>query len=308
MRKAEGSCPLCGHGVVSINPLFSNILCLPGNTNSRVVGCNMCGLHFLSPYFSDEQLGNFYATSYFTFEENNHRSEIAPVRKQFNPPANFYEFWFRPNIDMISAFATNSKNLLDVGAGTGEFLQEVKKKWPSLSLSGVEFSADAAKKAEDKFGFHFAVGTLEDLIACNDESFDIITLNHVLEHILEPHKVTASIRHLLSERGIVYVQVPMQFNYLEILQYRLKRVKPSYSVNSVHHAIFYNPSLLVRLFQMDGFELCALHLIGPRYLGKDVLDGAKKLIWSILSRLGQCNYIEAVFIPLPVSAEKDKGQ
>jgi len=96
-------------------------------------------------------------------------------------------------------------NLLDVGTGTGQFLNTAKPHFDHVT--GTEVSQSGLSVAKEKYNLDIAQGELEE---CNlpRESFDTITLFHVLEHVPDPKKTLALCRDLLKRDGILLVCVP----------------------------------------------------------------------------------------------------
>ncbi|MFI2741707.1 class I SAM-dependent methyltransferase [Zhouia sp. PK063] len=91
--------------------------------------------------------------------------------------------------------------LLDIGAGTGDFLLTAKNdKW---QVSGVEPNLKAQELAQKK-----SITLKEDLSFYNNEQFDVITMWHVLEHVpnLEAH--IAHLKKLLAKNGTIFIAVP----------------------------------------------------------------------------------------------------
>lgn len=95
--------------------------------------------------------------------------------------------------------------LLDVGAGTGQFLNLAKPFFKHVS--GTEVSQSALSIAKQKYDLDIAHGPLE---ACDlpRNSFDTITLIHVLEHVPDPKKTLARCRELLIPGGVLLICVP----------------------------------------------------------------------------------------------------
>ena len=96
-------------------------------------------------------------------------------------------------------------NLLDVGTGTGQFLKVAKPYF--THVTGTEVSQSGLSIAKEKYDLDIAHGELEE---CDlpRESFDTITLFHVLEHVPDPRKTIAVCRDLLKTDGILLVCVP----------------------------------------------------------------------------------------------------
>jgi 2-polyprenyl-3-methyl-5-hydroxy-6-metoxy-1,4-benzoquinol methylase len=97
------------------------------------------------------------------------------------------------------------KRLLDVGCGAGFFLR-IAKKLGAVG-QGVEPSKYAASVAQAQ-GLNVYNGTLEDFAAQTDAKFDVITSNHVIEHVPNPIETLACMKSLLAPGGFVWISVP----------------------------------------------------------------------------------------------------
>lgn len=99
-----------------------------------------------------------------------------------------------------------ASSLLDFGAGKGQFLFVAKRSgWKGL---GIETAAERGTFAQEKYQVdvlnHFYQGG-----AIQNETFDLITLNHVLEHLPAPMcLISELLAKNLAPDGLVYIEVP----------------------------------------------------------------------------------------------------
>lgn len=106
------------------------------------------------------------------------------------------------------------RRLLDVGSSYGFFLDVGRQRgWEG---TGVEVSRTAATFARQTYGLHVIHGTLDEARLPAD-SFDLVTIRHVLEHVPDPAGLIAEARRLLAPGGVMLVAVPN----MESLAYRL---------------------------------------------------------------------------------------
>lgn len=95
--------------------------------------------------------------------------------------------------------------LIDVGCGNGQFLALMRGLgWEVL---GVEPDAEAAKVAKEEFGLRVIPSTLEEA-ELPDASADVITMNHVIEHVHDPIRLLKECQRVLKPRGTVIVVTP----------------------------------------------------------------------------------------------------
>ena len=110
-------------------------------------------------------------------------------------------YTLKKKVSLINSFNTEDKTVLDVGAGTGDFLNSCKKN--NWKIVGVEPSIDAINIAANK-----GVFLKESLSDIENQQFDVITLWHVLEHIENLPEYIESLNKLLKENGVLVIAVP----------------------------------------------------------------------------------------------------
>lgn len=104
-------------------------------------------------------------------------------------------------VRLIGKLAKDKKTLLDVGAGTGDFLLTARQK--GWAIEGVEPSEMARQRAEAK-----GVTLLPELVKSNGKKYQIITLWHVLEHVRDVEGQIQILSSLLEPKGTLIVAVP----------------------------------------------------------------------------------------------------
>jgi 2-polyprenyl-3-methyl-5-hydroxy-6-metoxy-1,4-benzoquinol methylase len=107
-------------------------------------------------------------------------------------------------LKLINSFNSESKNLLDIGCGTGDFLETAKK--DNWKIVGVEPNEQARTIANSKTNNNvFDISYLKTL---KEDSFDVITLWHVLEHLPNLQMHITLFRKLLKPNGTLVIAVP----------------------------------------------------------------------------------------------------
>ena len=104
-------------------------------------------------------------------------------------------------LKLIDSFKTSSKNILEVGSGTGDFLKVCKNN--SWNVFGVEPNLDARNIAAKK-----GITLQENLSELKNIQFDVITLWHVLEHVEDLSTYISTLNKLLSKDGKLLIAVP----------------------------------------------------------------------------------------------------
>lgn len=104
-------------------------------------------------------------------------------------------------LSLINKYHPQKGSLLDYGCGTGDFLVFAKK--DGWQISGYEPSEKAKELAKNK-----GIVTTDDLRSFSDESFDVIALWHVLEHVHDVPAQLSEFKRLLKPNGTLVVAVP----------------------------------------------------------------------------------------------------
>ncbi len=146
-----------------------------------------------------------------------------------------------------------TRMLLDIGCGTGEFLRFMSGKgWKTV---GLELASAARALAQEK-GLRVHGLTAEQFLsedALRRGSFQAVTLFHVLEHLPEPVRLLRAVRRLLAPGGILAVQVPNDFNPLQMAVTESSGRKPWWIV-SPDHINYFDFGTLQGLLRRIGFE------------------------------------------------------
>ncbi len=100
---------------------------------------------------------------------------------------------------------TAGGRLLDVGCGSGAYLERVRSL--GWSVQGIEPDAGACSNARTALGLNVSCGTLDD-IPLLEESYDVITLWHTLEHTRQPARTLRAAYSLLRPGGLIMLEAP----------------------------------------------------------------------------------------------------
>lgn len=146
-------------------------------------------------------------------------------------------------VALMGSLGTKSKTLLDVGAGTGDFL--IAAKAAGWDVTGVEPNsgaiANAAKKGIDLFA---------DMRLLPQQQYDVITLWHVLEHLPDLENQIARLVSLVRPNGALVIAVP---NYKSYDAAHYKEFWAAYDVP--RHLWHFSQAAIQKLFLVHGFTL-----------------------------------------------------
>jgi ubiquinone/menaquinone biosynthesis C-methylase UbiE len=99
--------------------------------------------------------------------------------------------------------------ILDIGSGTGHFAGIMKK--VGWLAKGIEVNEKARKFSISHFGLE--IGTPDKISSFEANSFDCITLWHVLEHFHDPFKYISEIYRLLKPGAVCVIALPNCSSY-----------------------------------------------------------------------------------------------
>lgn len=142
-------------------------------------------------------------------------------------------------LKLINSFHTDKKKLLDVGCGTGDFLQVAKQN--DWIVSGIEPNENARALANKKT--NNSVFEIEQLLKFDSESFDVITLWHVLEHLPKLNEHISVLKKLLKPNGRLVIAVP---NYKSFDAMHYKNFWAAYDVP--RHLWHFSQTSISKLF------------------------------------------------------------
>jgi 2-polyprenyl-3-methyl-5-hydroxy-6-metoxy-1,4-benzoquinol methylase len=244
------SCPLCG------NESFTNL-----KNNDRyfmgiiTAGCNKCGLIQTNPRPSNRGIEYFYKNEYRKFYQG-----VTDPSEKYIQENNKSE-----RMDYLVSFLESCVNLaqlpniLDVGCSEGAFFSALRKSGYSGKLYGVELNKNFAEFAAKKND-----ATVYSSIQELNKTFDLIVLNHVFEHLIEPQIFLKNINPLLKDDGRIFIDVPDTEEYK--------------SIGDLHlgHLFHFTTRTLELLLEANGYQVVLCETHSPPFHPKSIRLLAKK--------------------------------
>ncbi len=179
---------------------------------------------------------------------------------------------------LINRYARGQKTLLDIGAGTGDFLLEAEKwKW---SVQGVEPNRDARMRSREK-----KMELLPKIDVLPQTKFQVITLWHVLEHLPNLDEQIRNILKHLEEDGTLFIAVP---NYKSFDAKHYQEFWAAYDVP--RHLWHFSKESIQKVFSKHNMELAKTK---PMWF-----DAFYVSILSEKYKTGRQNFIKAFFVGL----------
>jgi SAM-dependent methyltransferase len=245
------ACPLCG--AVRITDI---------DRERCICRCNGCGLVFDNPRPTMEALRDYYSGRDKYDRWLLHESERETL-------------WKRRLGNIHRQKRTGS--LLDIGAGTGQFLPVARTHF--IKVKGTELSGSACAIAKERYGIVLLEGDVDN-IDFKGERFDVVTLFHVLEHVSRPGAFLERVKELIAPSGTLVIAVPNELfslrgrgkavikRVLGMLGIRRFRIYGAYGFSKIEFGALHDE---VHLSHFSTGTLCtALECIGFRVVNRSL--------------------------------------
>lgn len=260
------ACPLCGSE--HVEAVFTE----PPYT---VLRCRQCGLGFVSPRLDERGLVELYA------DDSYWRSGAPKERGYHDYRADepLYLKTFRKRLNYALAAGPSVGRALDVGCAAGFCMAALRER--GFDVYGVEVSEAIGSHARDHFGFGDAVhfGTL-DSAPFAENSFDLITMWDVVEHVPDPRALLAKARVLLKPGGLLVLETQdIDSRFARLLGPRWHHYKHA------EHIYHFTPSVIGELLRSAGFAPERLtHRYGGKYVSLHFIAERAGRLHPLLSK------------------------
>ncbi len=240
------SCPVC-RGQKSTEFLDAPDRFASNLTASlSILRCESCSMVYLNPRPTEEESKQYYQhEEYLPFSSTQQGKSVTGLAYRLVRRINLR--WKRRLIEHYwrKGKAKGAGRLLDVGCGTGEFLEAVRR--GGWQVEGVERDENASAWARESLGIPVETGSV-DTLQTTSGLFDVITLWHVLEHLYDPGAAVRKIRDLLANDGYVLIALP-NVGGLDSRVYGANWI----ALDTPRHVNHFSPTTLTRLLTEAGF-------------------------------------------------------
>lgn len=216
-------CPLCAsQGEVLYQDLEDHLFGAPGKWRLRRCVNTQCGLCWLDPAAIEADLKHLY-TTYYTHDQT---AATASLQSKLRSVLlGIYQFAKRLPLAFLGLGPEKRRfaqlflddlppgRVLDVGCGDGQFLYRMHQ--AGWSVAGLDFDSKAIEAAKIRYGrYGFELFT-SDLAEARfpSNSFEAVTMSHVIEHVPHPVEFLAEARRILKPGGRLVAVTPNVKSY-----------------------------------------------------------------------------------------------
>ncbi len=240
-------CPLCG------SERFTTAFREPPYSVRR---CDQCGLGWVSPRRGPQDLVALYADDAYWRSD----SPKTMGYQDYRSDEELYLKTFRRRLGFALQDGPTSGAALDVGCAAGFCMAVLRER--GFQVHGVEVSETIARHAIDHFGFDTVhLGTLESA-PFTEDSFDLITMWDVVEHVVDPRALLERARWLLKPGGLLVIETQ------DIDSPFARRLGPRWHhYKHAEHILHFTPGSLRTLLGQAGWRVQKLtHRYGGKYV------------------------------------------
>jgi 2-polyprenyl-3-methyl-5-hydroxy-6-metoxy-1,4-benzoquinol methylase len=263
----EHNCPACGHSN-SVATLTVKDHFLTGETFD-LLRCSKCDLVYTSPRPPLDKIGDYYKSENYVSHSS---TKKGIVNRAYNIVRNYT---LNEKIKLVQRLVTG-KELLDIGSGTGHFLKRAQEH--GFSALGLEPDEDARRVAVEQN--QVQLRGLDELYGLVPNSYDCVTMWHVLEHVYNLQDDVRQIGSLVKQNGVWIIAVP---NYTSYDAQYYGEYWAAYDVP--RHLYHFSPKTMQQLIEPCGFVLEEIlpmkfdayyvSMLSEKYMGGSLLNALK---------------------------------
>jgi len=232
-------CPVCGAQTIQDVLMVKDYTV--SNEKFPVVECSHCTLRFTQNVPDAPTISPYYKSENYISHTNTSKGIINSLYQAVRKKT------LKQKRQLIEKITGKTKaQLLDVGSGTGAFANEMKQ--AGWQVTGLEPDADARTVAKQVY--HLELSDMNTFHQLPANSFDAITLWHVMEHVHDLHPYVEQLKNVLKPEGKLFIAVP---NYTSKDASIYKEHWAAYDVP--RHLYHFSPKSVQVLMEKHGLKM-----------------------------------------------------
>jgi len=250
-------CVFCGSSDVCLDCQVS----IRGALNTDVTRCRRCGLLYVNPPPTPDQISQLYDTSYWDPPGTGAREASRRYHRHYRFGAAYGR-----RLQRIS----RQGRMLEIGCGLGFFLKGVADHC-DWQVEGVDVAAGLEAFAREKLGVRVTEGRFEEIDFAGRQ-FDLVLARDVLEHVPRPMAFLEAASRILRPGGLLELELPN--GPLDLAPARRAFRRGERASMGAGHLLFISPRVLRAMVAGAGFVVVSASVHSFR-------DGLRSLgLWS----------------------------
>lgn len=232
-------CPLCGSK--DIAKVFSVKDYTVSLEEFDIYQCASCHLRFTQNAPDESAIAPYYKSENYISHSDKSKGSINRIYRMVRKRT------LKKKRQLVEKFTSiKTGKLLEIGSGTGSFASEMQS--AGWQVTGLEPDPDARKVAQETYGIQLLPQS--DFYSLPVNSFDAITLWHVLEHVHDFRGYVKQFKLLMKDYGILFIAVP---NYTSLDAEIYKQYWAGY--DTPRHLFHFAPQSMKFLVEQEGLKL-----------------------------------------------------
>jgi len=259
----------------------------------QIWNCAACSCRFTNPRPTSADIGRYYESEDYISHSDTQKGFINSLYQLAR------NYTLKQKLRLVTTLdEQNEKTILDIGCGTGHFLETCKN--AGWKVNGTEPDNGARKLAEQKLQVNIIKNLLETDLA---KKYQIVSMWHVLEHIHKLDESLAKAKKLLSNNGSLVIAVP-NYKSLDAQHYDMNWA--AYDVP--RHLYHFSPQSMNKLLDRHNFKITQqkgmyldsfyVSMLSEKYKQGYLppISGAIQGLLSNLSAVTSGNYSSIIYI------------
>lgn len=207
---------------------------------------------------SPDELRSYYAQKYFQEARGSYQHSYDFAELAFFQ-AKLEQRWHLLQKIFADKTTTTSMRMLDVGCGEGYALAFFRAK--GWQVKGIDFSSSGVESKNPSCRDVLAVGDVFELLKqeiASGQKYQVVWLQNVLEHVLDPIALLSSLRELVEKDGVTVVTVPNDCSIVQQAALENGHIENAFWVTPPDHLSYFSVDSLKSIAAFTGWECPAM--------------------------------------------------